>query len=45
MNASQRPDRRIAVLADIHGNCWALEAVLDDMARRGAAGGRARVVL
>ena len=26
---------QIAVLSDIHGNRWALEAVLDDMARRG----------
>ena len=26
---------QIAVLADIHGNRWALEAVLEDMARRG----------
>lgn len=26
---------KIAILADIHGNRWALEAVLEDMARRG----------
>jgi predicted phosphodiesterase len=29
------PDRPIAVLADIHGNRWALEAVLEDIRRRG----------
>ena len=28
---------RIAVIADIHGNILALEAVLDDLARRGGA--------
>jgi predicted phosphodiesterase len=26
----------VAVIADVHGNRWALEAVLDDIARRGA---------
>jgi predicted phosphodiesterase len=26
---------RFAVIADVHGNRWALEAVLDDIARRG----------
>ncbi len=26
---------RLAILSDIHGNRWALEAVLDDVARRG----------
>lgn len=26
----------VAVIADIHGNRWAFEAVLDDIARRGA---------
>jgi predicted phosphodiesterase len=25
----------VAVLSDIHGNRWALEAVLDDISRRG----------
>lgn len=29
-------DGRIAVLADIHGNTWALDAVLADIERRGA---------
>jgi putative phosphoesterase len=29
------PEKKIAVLADIHGNRWALEAVLQDMAKRG----------
>lgn len=28
------PGRTLAVLADIHGNRWALEAVLDDLERR-----------
>ncbi|RVC17070.1 metallophosphoesterase, partial [Mesorhizobium sp. M7A.F.Ca.AU.001.01.1.1] len=28
---------RIAVLADIHGNVLALDAVLDDLRRRGGA--------
>lgn len=28
-------DGRFAVIADVHGNRWALEAVLDDIARRG----------
>ena len=28
-------DRPVAVLADIHGNRWALEAVLEDIRRRG----------
>lgn len=35
------PQRRgldIAVLSDIHGNRWALEAVLDDLSGRGIAG-------
>ena len=30
-----RMDESFAVLADIHGNIWALEAVLDDICRRG----------
>lgn len=29
------PDRPLAVLSDIHGNRWALEAVLSDIRRRG----------
>ena len=29
------PDRPLAVLSDIHGNRWALEAVLEDIRRRG----------
>src|SRR5690349_1767756 len=29
--------RSIAVLADVHGNTWALDAVLADVARRGVA--------
>ena len=29
------PTSPIAVLADIHGNRWALEAVLEDIRRRG----------
>ena len=29
------PKPRVAVLSDIHGNRWALEAVLDDIRRRG----------
>ncbi|TIX46621.1 MAG: metallophosphoesterase family protein, partial [Mesorhizobium sp.] len=28
---------RIAVLADVHGNVLALDAVLDDLERRGGA--------
>jgi putative phosphoesterase len=28
---------RLALIADIHGNAWALEAVLDDLARRGVS--------
>src|SRR6185437_10271724 len=28
-------DHRFAVIADVHGNRWALEAVLEDIARRG----------
>src|SRR5262245_58881775 len=30
--------RSIAVIADVHGNTWALDAVLADIARRGVAG-------
>ncbi|MBX6365177.1 MAG: metallophosphoesterase family protein [Gemmatimonadetes bacterium] len=30
-------EERIAVIADVHGNRWALEAVLEDCARRGIA--------
>src|SRR5581483_625303 len=30
-------DESLAVLADIHGNIWALEAVLADIRRRGIA--------
>lgn len=29
------PDLQVAVLSDIHGNRWALEAVLEDIERRG----------
>ena len=29
------PDMRIAVIADVHGNAWALDAVLADIARQG----------
>jgi predicted phosphodiesterase len=35
MSSSLRNDGSVAVLSDIHGNRWALEAVLADMARRG----------
>jgi predicted phosphodiesterase len=28
-------EMELAVIADVHGNAWALEAVLDDIARRG----------
>jgi predicted phosphodiesterase len=30
------PSDRLALIADIHGNRWALDAVLDDLARRGS---------
>jgi putative phosphoesterase len=30
-------DEQIAVIADIHGNTWALDVVLEDIARRGVA--------
>ncbi|MGZ3716294.1 MAG: metallophosphoesterase family protein, partial [Ktedonobacterales bacterium] len=33
-NMTSRTDAPLAVLADIHGNHWALEAVLADIARR-----------
>ncbi len=29
------PDESIAVMADIHGNTWALDAVLADIERQG----------
>lgn len=31
---------RLAVLSDVHGNVWALEAVLADIRRRGATRAR-----
>jgi predicted phosphodiesterase len=32
-DANRRPSLRYALLADVHGNTWALEAVLDDVER------------
>jgi putative phosphoesterase len=34
-DTSPRPESRIAVLSDIHGNVWALDAVLAELAREG----------
>src|SRR5690349_9239906 len=35
MNEAKNPQMSFAVIADIHGNRWALEAVLQDIDRRG----------
>src|ERR1035438_6714211 len=35
MDSAETQGVAIAAVADIHGNRWALEAVLDDIARRG----------
>jgi predicted phosphodiesterase len=36
VNAPHDDGSPVAVIADVHGNRWALEAVLEDIARRGA---------